>query len=384
MAISMVQDLFIKILSAELNSSMLKSSDLTKKDAVNVISELYYLAKRHDLAHIVAESLRNHGLLKDDEISEDFKKEEMLSVMRNLRMKHTYNQICEIFNAENIPYIPLKGSVIRPLYPNENMRTSCDIDILVRDADLTAAVNALCKAGYKSGEKTFHEISLYSPGNVHLELHFNILEGRENLDLVLKEAWNHAKVSELSRYDFSDEFFLFYIYAHIANHFLAGGCGIRPLIDIWIIKKKLGISYNDSKELLEKAGIYHFAEQIDTLADICFSGKEGNEFSATVLSYIFDGGTYGNSENNVAMSESEEHLTLKYMFKRIFVPYRDIALEYPFVRKFPPLYIFCWIHRSFKLFFGLVKRLIKRKKTYKSVSDEKKSSVKDMRERLGL
>ena len=132
-----------------------------------------------------------------------------MSVYRNEQIKYAYNQICDIFNNESIPYIPLKGSVIRPYYPEESMRTSCDIDILVREENLKTAIDALVKKGFKCGERHYHDVSLFSEAHVHLELHFNIQENIDKLDAVLKDAWQYAKLTDGSKYEFTNEFFVF-------------------------------------------------------------------------------------------------------------------------------------------------------------------------------
>lgn len=132
------------------------------------------------------------------------------------------------------------------------MRTSCDIDILIYEEDLEVAINSLETKGYRCGERNYHDVSLYSPSKIHLELHFNIQENMDNLDAVLKDAWEYAVPTNTSQYAFSKEFFAFHIFAHMAYHFVSGGCGIRSLLDIWVLKHKMGISYSLQKHCWRK------------------------------------------------------------------------------------------------------------------------------------
>ena len=39
------------------------------------------------------------------------------------------------FEKEGIDYVPLKGWIIKNLYPKPDMRSMCDVDILIRDED---------------------------------------------------------------------------------------------------------------------------------------------------------------------------------------------------------------------------------------------------------
>ena len=64
------------------------------------------------------------------------------------------------------------------------MRTSSDIDILVKMEDLERAVALVKeKLSYEEkGPRLRHDASLISPSGVHFELHFSILEGIAALD----------------------------------------------------------------------------------------------------------------------------------------------------------------------------------------------------------
>ena len=379
-----IEDIFIKILRSELTETELDSS-VKEQLTPDVVSALYALADHHDLAHVIFSSLYKCGLKKDDALYSKFEQKAIMSVYRNEQIKYAFAQICDIFDKASIPYIPLKGSVIRPYYPQESMRTSCDIDILVKEVNLKAAIDALVQKGFKCGERNYHDVSLFSEANVHLELHFNIQENIDKLDAVLKDAWQYANLTDGSRYKFTDEFFVFHMFAHMSYHFLSGGCGIKPLMDIWIMEHKMGITYECAKELIEKAGIFQFATEISKLAEICFSGEPKDEFSDTILSYIFSGGVYGTSQNKIAVKKSKSKSTLLYALQRLFMPYKSMVILYPILRKLPFLLPFCWIARWCKMLFGgKAKNTIRELKTANNVSDDKINTLTMMRERLGL
>ena len=95
---------------------------------------LYRLAKHHDMAHLVADALSKNGILPENEnLKNAFEREQMLAVYREIQMRSVMQKIREIFCREKIRFVPLKGEVIRSLYPEHWMRTSFDIDILIHD-----------------------------------------------------------------------------------------------------------------------------------------------------------------------------------------------------------------------------------------------------------
>ncbi len=379
-----LQCVLLELLRSELQET--EPSSAVKAQLVpDAFPALFELSKRHDVAHIVSTALYKSGLLTDEGLLAKFNKAEIISVYRHEQMKFAYGQICKAFDEAEIQYIPLKGSVIRDFYPSESMRTSCDIDILVKENDLDAAVAALKEKGYNCGEKNYHDISLFSENNIHLELHFSILENIDSLDVVLKDAWKYAEVSDGCRYAFSDDFFLFHMFAHMSYHFLSGGCGIRSLMDVWIMEHKMGISYENARELLERAGIYKFAKEISELAAVCFSDKSGDDFSGILLSYIFDGGVYGSAQNKMVVEKTSDRRTSSYIMKRLFLPYRDMTISFPILKKLPMLLPFCWLIRAFKMLFsGNVKKSVSEIKLANSVSDGEIKTVELLKKQLGL
>lgn len=384
MEANVLQDIFIKILRSELTETELGDS-VKEQLTSDIVSALYSLAVRHDLAYIVSAVLHKCGLKSEDAIYSKLNQKAIMSVYRTEQIKYAFVQICDTFDQASIPYIPLKGSVIRPYYPQESMRTSCDIDILVKEENLETAIKILTQKGFKCGDKNYHDVSLFSQVGVHLELHFNIQENMDKLDVVLKDAWHYADLTDGSRYKFTDGFFAFHMFAHMSYHFLSGGCGIKSLMDVWIMEHKMGITYECARELLEKANLYRFASEISNLAEFCFSGEPKDEFSDTILSYIFSGGVYGTSQNKIAVKKSKSKSMPMYALQRLFMPYKDIVTLYPILRKVPFLLPFYWIVRLCKMLQGgKVKHTIEELKTANDVSVDKMNTLTMMRSHLGL
>ncbi len=379
-----VQDILIDILFSALNETKLEVS-IKEKITSDVLKRLYDLARKQDLSHILSSAVYHNGIAVEPEVQVRLQRKEYMAVCRCEKMKRTFTQICEIFDDAAIPYIPLKGSVLRSYYPIDSMRTSCDIDFLVHEEDLASAIGALEQKGYSCAGRHYHDVSLYSPNKIHLELHFNIQENRDNLDAVLKDAWKHVVLEEGNRYKFTDEFFTFHMFAHMAYHFLSGGCGIRSLMDIWVMKHNMGLSYVCAQHLLEKAGILQFAMEMSDLAERCFTNNNRDAFSDMVLAYIFKGGVYGSTSNCMAVKKAKANSTFLYVLRRLFLPYRAMVSLFPILNKAPFLLPFCWIARWLsKLIGGRTKKAIREMTYVNNLSDSKIEEIKSMYSRLGL
>ncbi len=379
-----LQNLFISVLRSELTETDL-DEDIRQQLAPDVIAALQRVSQHHNVAHIVSNALQKLTLEGGADQLEALLQRQMRAVYHLEQMKYAYSQICQVLSREQISFIPLKGSVLRHYYPKEDMRTSCDIDILIPEERLDAAVAALVQAGYQAGKQDYHDISLFSPAKVHLELHFSVLEKSEKLDQVLKDAWKYAIPVKGAEYKFSDEFFAFQMFAHMAYHFLGGGCGVRALMDIWVMKHKMGLTFETGRELLKKAGIYHFAAEISRLSDACFSGGESTESMDQMLSYILSGGVFGNRKNRLAVIKTENTSTGKYVLKRLFLPLSDMKISYPILRKAPVFLPFCWIARWLRMLFdGKTKRALKEIKTAGALTPAEVEEIRRMRKWLDL
>ena len=379
-----VQQLLMEILYVTVND--VEDVDFIKQRITpKALVYVYHLAKKHDLAHVISRFVSHCQIPVDPELKMKLQREEFTSVYRLENMKYAFEEICGAFEEAEIAYVPLKGSVIRPYYPYESMRTSCDIDILIHEEDLETAINRLEAKGYACGTRKYHDVSLFSPNKIHLELHFNIQENKDHLDAVLKDAWNYATPTTGARHAFSKDFFAFHMFAHMAYHFTSGGCGVRSLLDIWVMEQKMGFSYSCAKDLLEKAGIYSFAMEMSRLSKQYFTDNRRDAFADLVLDYIFKGGIYGSVGNQIAVYRSKNRSSVGYLFKRLFLPYKTMVHGYPILKKAPYLLPFCWIARWLgAIFGGKSKRIAREMSHLKEVSDENVAGLKEMCSRLGI
>ena len=341
------QQILIEILYTALNDRPC-SPTLREKLSAEMLQEVYRLAKKQDLVQIVSQFIYKNKIEADPALITAFQKTEILAVYRCEQLNYALREISSIFDDAKITYIPLKGSVIRPYYPDQRMRTSCDIDILIHEEDLDGAIRALVHKGYRCGDRNYHDISLYAPNQIHLELHFNILENMDPLDGVLCRAWQYALPAEGSSHTFRDDFFVFHMYAHMAYHFLSGGCGIRPLIDLWIMEHRMGLSYSCAEVLLKEAGIYTFAAEMHRIADLCFSQNAQDDLSDLVLCYIYSGGLYGTKKNKIAMEKRKSGSTVGYVLKRVCLPFENMAVLFPILKKMPLLLPLFWVIRGIR------------------------------------
>lgn len=303
-----------------------------------MLEAVYDLAARHDLAHLVGQAASKMSL-PDSEVLDKCKKTAMHALMRYMQLNYEYEQVCKVLEQAKIPFIPLKGSVLRADYPEPWMRTSCDVDILVQEQQLDTAVTALTQAlGYTAGGRGDHDVTLRSASGFLLELHYDTIQQRYDQTgnrKVLGRIWQDAKPIEAdsSHYALSDAMFYFYHMAHMSKHFHNGGCGIRPFLDVWILDRKP----HDAKAreaLLTEGGLTRFAQGVRKVAEYWFSGEAPDAMTRAVSDYILRAGVYGDNANRAAVGQAKMGGKVQYLLKRrVFMPYDFLKAEYPILNK---------------------------------------------------
>lgn len=384
------RDLLFSAMRFEINGAEIQENKISEMP--QTLSAVYKLAKFHDLAHLLTDALDKNGLLPDNqEIKKRLLYERNMAVFRYEQSKYELGEICRILENEKIPHIPLKGSVLREYYPESWMRTSCDIDILVKEENLEKAIAVLTeKLEYKREEGNAHDVSLYAPSGAHLELHFDLIEDHVAPESVAiyDGIWERTTPCQGYQYrlEMTDEAFYFYHIGHMAKHFTNGGCGIRPFLDIWVLNHRISFDKQKRTDLLQAGGLLTFAKQAKDLSEVWFSVQEHTEITKEMESYILRGGVYGTREQNIAVRQVKKGGKLRYILYRIFLPYGDLCATYPNLRKRKWAYPFYTVRRWFRLIFkkGRMKNSVRDIKTNSAVSEEKAERMKKLFQNIGL
>ncbi|MBR6634311.1 MAG: nucleotidyltransferase family protein, partial [Clostridia bacterium] len=140
-----------------------------------LLIEMLILSRNHNVAQIVASALLNSGVIENSPQKGLYLNEIYSAVYSQEKMSETCREIYAMFDSEKIPYIPLKGAVIRDLYPQPWMRVSGDTDILVKEKDRQSAINTVLNTGgYELKKESAYDASFVSADGTLIELHHKL------------------------------------------------------------------------------------------------------------------------------------------------------------------------------------------------------------------
>ena len=344
---------FLQLLGAAVGGARLPEG-FSVKDSGSLLS----LAVRQGLAGAILPPLRDAGLL-DDEKAAPFLDARLEGIRVTTLLTHELSRIRAVLEGAGIDYIPLKGAHLRSLWPSPWMRTSCDIDILIREDALALATETVAEElGYSLRTVGFRDCSLYSVGDsVHLELHFSLRDTEGRLP-VLGAAWDYAeRIGGTHEHCFLPHFEIFYLLSHLLGHVNTGGGGIRPVIDLALLRRE---PYDAAalSVLLAECGLTRFAEVVFALGDAILSGGEIEGLAASLADWLILGELYGEIHRRAMVKRARgksgrsRRVRRRYVLSRLFPKCRELAIAYPVLHRHTWLYPVCVVRRLLSLVFG--------------------------------
>ncbi len=351
-------------------------------------AEIFQVASDHDILQLLFDAVsRNHLLPETSKGFQKGKEQYLLATTRIVKIEEAQANIVRTLEEAEIDFVLLKGSILRPLYPQMWMRTSCDIDILVHPEDLERTGKLLAdKLAFTYAKvSTLHDISLFDAGGVHLELHHQLYHDAK--DPMLQAVWEHLDLlpNHKHAYRMTAEFFAYYHLAHMKMHILSGGCGIRSFLDWWIIQNKLSYDKNQLSARLAENKMDAFADAVDHLSRYWLEGGTLGEQEKQLSEYVIRGGSFGTEESHAVVQSATATSKFAHYFRRLFLPYRYLCNLYPWLKGRKWLYPVATAMRWFSVFDPVKRKSlgVEIKSTIQSAGQEQ-AQVGEMMKHLGF
>lgn len=323
---------------------------------------LFKAADQHLLTCITAYALESAGI-KDDRFIQGRGRAIRKAALFDTERESVFSE----FEKAAIWYMPLKGTVIKDLYPKTGMREMSDNDVLF-DATRSYDVRRIMEdRGYET--ENFgtgnHDSYVKSPV-FRFEMHRKLYP--QSVSEIISDYYKDVK-SRLIPADtgcglrFGDEDFYIYMTAHEYKHFSNAGMGLRFLLDTYVYLKQKGetIDWNYIEQVTEDLGLSDFETKQRRLSQLLFDGGELTEEENAMLDYVIGSGTYGNLKN-IVDNKLEKYGggwrgKIRYYFHRVFLPLKDVKTSFPFFIKIPVLLPFLPFYRLFRGIFKRRKQL---------------------------
>ena len=209
------------------------------------------------------------------------------AVRRQILYEAARAEVLRELEKNGIWYLPLKGCVIKSLYPRPMMREMADNDVLC-DAEKMAEIrDIMLRLGYTC------------------------------------ESYEIRDEDKQYGYHMTDEDFYIHLISHMYKHYSHAGVGLRALLDVYIYNREKGSSLDRAylETELKKLSLDGFERDMRPLAEKVFTLQPLSDEEQGELAYFIDSNCFGLSDTYFAhrlRNDDSRKAKAGYLFRRIF------------------------------------------------------------------
>ena len=324
--------------------------------------DIYQMSVFHNITIMVLEALKKTNQEIPPEILAKWSKKAAVANAQNVVQFSERERIYRAFEENQVDYLPLKGYIIKSLYPEQKFRQMSDLDILIREADNLRVKSVLEQLGYrceKFGQEVDDQYSKdpYMKIEIHYrlfgDLHFDNNDWNPSYIPLLLDPWKYAEqTASQYQYRFTDDDFYIYFILHLAKHYFSYGSGIRQFLDLYFLNHKLNLNKELIYEQLDLVGLKEFCITAEQMVSYWFHESDKNGMINDMEQTVFLSGSYGTKIQGVKREiekYNEYHKNgnyyLFYLKNRLFPSLNIMKFSTPMLRKHPVLLPVYWVKR---------------------------------------
>lgn len=305
--------------------------------------------------------------IKDSSLLYNIKHQTKLMMLNYYQIEQFTRRIADLFDANNISYILLKGISLAAFYPVPEYRKLGDVDIYINDKEMFNRASALLLAnGYTKDDEIsdHHQGYLYkvpkTGRTMILELHYRIVglyqyaPANKIVDAVfaantfspVMQTVNDRNYPVLPPTEYT-----FYMIHHMLKHYLYSGFGIRLLCDFsfYLEHHYTDIDFVKIHTWCEESKILHLYEIILETCRIYLGLPETidskihynkNDCKAFITQLLEDGDVSQNNGSALVGSGSYEKINFLTYFKE---GHLQMHVRFPKLGKCPLLWPILWL-----------------------------------------
>lgn len=351
-----------------------------KSSSVSIPSNLNALAQSHQIAPIIYYQTNDQKL----------KSAYLQAISVYTQRKALLKQITEALSE--IPFYIVKGITVAQYYPNPQLRTMGDCDIIVHEEEKEKARQLLLSIGFTdhTGEWNTEEWHLKKSG-LDFELHHRLLYD-ETVNTKVEKAFTDTAWDYVQDHELDVNFHFVFLLLHLKKHLLNRGVGLRQFMDLSVMSLNARLDYERVSTFLRQAGIEKFAGVCSALCLRWFgislpveTPEITDEFYEKTTETILANGVFGfglpRDERKILLNSIKQSGKLGAIARLYFPSYEDCTdtPKYKWIKGKPYLMPALWIYRIFwALFSGKSKSSVE----YMSAVAKSDKAISDRNEEL--
>lgn len=271
-------------------------------------------------------------------------------------------EICALFDANGIDYMPVKGAIIKTLYPKAEYRVMGDADVLIRREQYPQIRQLLAAQQMQEDTESDYELTWVCP-SLELELHTGLMpEYLGSHSEYYRDSWRFAQKNKTGNgYHLSPEDHFVYLLVHFAKHYLTSTICAKDICDFYVWRR--AYPHMDEAYMRQELKKLHLDKFYDSILDLIgnwFEGKPATEATEMMTSSAFWGGVSQEHNEAAAKGTMKRYSNegdalwkqkLKWFFRALFPAYHRMTYHYPVLKKVPILLPLFWVIHWFVALF---------------------------------
>lgn len=351
------------------------------------------LLRKHSLLPLAYQGAHYCGISKESEIMQRLRDRYFQTLMRSEEQLRAIRQLYAAFDENGIDYLPVKGCILKGMYPKPELRIMGDADILIRTEQYDRIKPIMQQLGFEEKNGAEHELPWVSKA-LYVELHKSLFPQREeDLWACLGDGWDRAVKGQGNRHDLSVEDAYIYIFTHMTKHFRGSGVGARQLVDLYVYRRAHP-EMDEARigQTMEALHLTQFHNNIMQLLAVWFADAPEDPVTDYITDYVFHNGNWGTEENKLYSEELQraqkaggiKNSGWKSLIHVIFMPLRDMKMRYGILYKYPVLLPIFWVVRWFDVLIHKPKNIGKKLGMVREMTDEKVAAHQQAMQYMGL
>lgn len=349
------------------------------------LEEADKIVRRQGLTPLVYQGALNCGVSQSDPVMMGYNGKCYVNLVRTERQKLAAEAVLEALEGAGIDHMPVKGCVLKGLYPRQELRVMGDADILIRVEDEPRLRQVMEGLGFRQTGDNVH-VYEWDGDALHVELHKSLVPPEDGEFYgYYGTGWRLAKQTRGSRFDLSPEDMYLFLLTHFARHYRRSGIGCRHVVDLYVWRRaypRMDGEYLERE--LKKLGLREFEQNICRLLRVWFEGAETDPVTELMTQAVFHGGSWGSGENAMLSNALRSRNRGRDLLRMIF-PDRDfLSYRYPVLTKHPWLLPLIWPVRWLVILFKRPGNIKKKMDVWQDMDPEKIRSHEKALRAVGL
>lgn len=336
---------------------------------------IFELSKMHSTVGIFAAMSRKNNFPVSPELSKTLEGYFLSTVSQSVLWDRLYTEVSEALAAKNITNIAVKGPIVKRYYPDPDLRTMGDIDLVIHKDNISLALDVMKSLGFEECVGSVDEYK-FERNNMCIELHEDLTSADFGTGIDYKEEmqyiFGYVKNPDTHIQELTDDCHLVYLILHIAHHLLDSGCGVRQILDIALTLKHCHIDIESVLNKFESFKLTELAHLIFYLCDKWFDVKcedydIDTELYEFMSEHILSGGVFGfdaQRDDNKYVRDSMQQNKFRFILSRAFPGEKQMRASIVWFRNKPIFLLpLAWIYRWIKSYSDhpdIIKRYLKK------------------------